>query len=192
MSEAHRDAALIRWIRKNQPFRTNYKWLDHLAKTRESGEWVPELDLDPMYHERRECLQCLQADNGELAAQLASARAEIERLKAYNETRTAEVLAATQQLAAEQAKNLGMRDALNRLQEACNGEDDNEFYAANSAATKYLSTLSDTSALESYVTKAGEKMREKCLEEFSKGWIHADSVENEIHTLPGVTLEDLK
>lgn len=67
------------------------------------------------------------------------------------------------ELAAEQAKNAALRDALNRLQEACNGEDDNEFYAANSAATKYLSAPSDTSALEVMIAKAGEKMREKCV-----------------------------
>ena len=42
-----------------------------------------------------------------------------------------------------------MREVLNRLQEAGNGEDDNEFYAANSAATKALSTTPDQ-ALEQF------------------------------------------
>lgn len=98
------------------------------------------------------------------------------------------------ELAAEQAKNAVLRDALNRLQEACNGEDDNEFYAANSAATKYLSAPSDTSALEAMIAKAGEVMREKCekvcdeIGDSSNGWC----CEGAIRAVPGVTLEDLK
>jgi len=112
------------------------------------------------------------------------------------------------ELAAEQAKNAALRDALNRLQEACNGEDDNEFYAANSAATKYLSAPSDTSALEAMIAKAGEKMREKCANlcddsakslsacpKSAQNDAAISAIENKatrIRTLPGVTLEDLK
>ena len=103
---------------------------------------------------------------------------------------------ALEQFAAEQAKNVELRDALNRLQEAGNGEYDNEFYAANSAATKTLSASSDTSALEAMIAKAGEKMREKAEDEFSNPFRDTvfkwDAAIDIIRTLPGVTLEDLK
>lgn len=145
----------------------------------------------------------LEANNKELARQLASANVLIAEQNKLGKERqewalhTSEVIRSlNQQLAAEQAKNVELRDALNRLQEAGNGEYDNEFYAANSAATKTLSAPSDTSALEAMIAKAGEKMREKAEDEFSNPFRDTvfkwDAAIDIIRTLPGVTLEDLK
>lgn len=160
MHDAARDAALIRWIRKNQPFRVNYKWLDNLAKTRESGEWVPEIELDPMYHERRNCQQCLQSDNDELCRQLA----------------------------AEQAKNVVLRVLLQNLVDSsviCCAH----FKTDHDAAIQGLQDiLSDTSALEAIIKKAGEVMRDRFRIAEAQGWLNREF----IRTIPAVTIDDLK
>ncbi len=103
-----------------------------------------------------------------------------------------------QQLAAEQAKNVGLRECLSRVDGALlipyNG---GAVYAISPNDHKKfkeaLSTPSDTSVLEAMITKAGEKMREKCekvcdeIGDSSNGWC----CEGAIRALPGVTLEDL-
>ena len=139
-----------------------------------------------------------------MSAELASAMAEIERLKTsptieacrqmIENAAVKEASELHKQLAAEQAKNVGLLEALSRLQEACDMEDDNEFYAANSAATKILATPSDTSALEDIVKKAGEKMREKCAN-LGAVWnsykAAARDLSIAIRALPAVTLNDI-
>ena len=101
------------------------------------------------------------------------------------------------ELAAEQAKNVGLRDELRRVKAICLRE-----FGNGVVNEVVLSTPSDTSALEAMIAKAGEKMREKCVSwlvdnalkqsrdaRFRSGIVIAAG---EIRALPGVTLEDLK
>ena len=83
------------------------------------------------------------------------------------------------ELAAEQAKNVGLREALLEYR---------TFFSSITAGKEALSAPSDTSALETMIAKAGEKMRERIRIAKAQGWL-SDGL---IRTLPGVTLEDLK
>lgn len=143
-------------------------------------------------------IKYVRADIAE--AELEAARAEIEQLMAYNETRTAEVLAATQRLAAEQAKNVELREA---LESAINGltwwmdnmpQDVTDVdFAEIDALQEALAAPSDTSALEAIVKKAGEVMRRWATDqEMLKGHAGPLIVVYAIRALPAVTLDDLK
>src|SRR5574343_1297718 len=142
-------------------------------------------------------IKYVRADIAE--AELTAARAEIERLMAYNETRTAEVLAATQRLAAEQAKNVELREA---LESAINGltwwmdnmphDVTDVDFAEIDALQEALAAPSDTSALEAIVKKAGEVMRRWATDqEMLKGHAGPLIVVYAIRALPAVTLDDL-
>ena len=50
----------------------------------------------------------------------------------------------------------------------------------------------DTSALEAMIAKAGEVMRQRCAEYAIDHFFRGDEKADEIRSLPGVTLEDLK
>ena len=136
-------------------------------------------------------------ENTRLLEELAAARAEIEQLMAYNETRTAEVLAATQRLAAEQAKNVGLREALHYSLGAWEYDGiSDEHGSIFQEACSRCDAPSDTSALEAIVKKAGEVMRERCAAACAgpnEDWnIFADDAGLAIRAIPAVTLEDLK
>ncbi len=108
-----------------------------------------------------------------LRAELAAARAEIERLSKsciYEAQQWAKWSAEkNQQLAAEQAKNVMLREAIDTYghNKYCKRRTAVAFNRRSTVdcdcyMREALSTPSDTSALESYVAKAGEKMRERC------------------------------
>lgn len=146
------------------------------------------------------------------AAELEAARAEIERLENQVQARDAElwgrtqkILQLEQQLAAEQAKNVGLRDFIARAQVSsgvcCCGEPIDGHSSPMScghspvdmwdhAVGKLLDAPSDTSSLEAIVKKAGEVMRERVVETILAS-AHGFPM-REIRILPAVTLEDLK
>lgn len=129
------------------------------------------------------------------AAELASAGAEIERLSSScnfvgeaNEKLGARVIVAEKQLAAEQAKNAGLREAI-LTQAPFDSELEKPLIEA-------ISAPSDTSALEALIAKAGEKMRDLAVAKSTAGERKltktGKSIAASIRALPGVTLEDLK
>lgn len=89
------------------------------------------------------------------------------------------------QLAAEQAKNVGLREALDN--HSGNYKLSKEECAKINAL---LDPPSDTSELEAYVIKAGEKMQEKCCVALRRLDYRYSALA--IRALPCVTLEDLK
>lgn len=101
-----------------------------------------------------------------------------------------------EQLAAEQAKNVELREEFQSFidsHEEC--EDFDGFTAQivsmddyHSATGALEASPSDTSALEAIVKKAGEKMRERIRIAGTQGWLNKEV----IRALPGVTLDDLK
>ena len=118
------------------------------------------------------------------------------------------------QLAAEQAKNMELRDLIAHAQVSsgvcCCGEPMDGHSSPMScghspvdmwdhAVGKLLDAPSDTAMLEAYVTKAGEKMRVNCIaaagpeDSYQDDWIRAKiDACDAIRALPAVTLEDLK
>lgn len=162
-----------------------------------------------------------EAGKHDQAAELEAARAEIERLENQVQARDAElwgrtqkILQLEQQLAAEQAKNVGLRDFIARAQVSsgvcCCGEPMDGHSSPMScghspvdmwdhAVGKLLDAPSDDSALEAYVTKAGEKMRVNCItaagpeDSYQDDWIRAKADAcDAIRALPAVTLADIK
>jgi hypothetical protein len=121
----------------------------------------------------------------ELRAELAAARRTAEYWKA-------EHLAGNVQLAAEQAKNVGLREA---LKVALWFVPDYPKLPENKRRLKIihdaLSAPPDAFALESRIAKAGEKMREAAIATIKWPYDH-QTIRGEIRALPGVTLEDLK
>ena len=136
----------------------------------------------------------------DMQAQLDAAMAEIKRLSAISKDNYYKLqqwkgacLEAEHKLAAEQAKNAGLREVLRSAEDYMFGptawepEDEALFLKA---LTEALSTPSDTSALEAYVAKAGEVMRERVVETILAS-AHGFPM-REIRALPGVTLADIK
>lgn len=184
-----------------------------------SASGLPVTDL----HTADQLTEAYEAGKQDQAAELAEARAEIERLEKLSVTQVMidivpgyegsglEIYAKSvadverligdlgekaedfvlmtkplqKQLAAEQAKNVGLREAL-------------ENHPGNYKLSKdecakinaLLDAPSDDSALEAIVRKAGEVMHEKCIMEFLSrtSWY----AEKGMRALPAVTLEDLK
>lgn len=125
----------------------------------------------------------------DMQAELAAARAEIERVTEQKNRMWFE-------LAAEQATNMRLREALEHF-----FPDWRSYTPLNwrYKAVEALSTPSDTSALEAYVTKAGEKMRVNCItaagpeDSYQDDWIRAKADAcDAIRALPAVTLADIK
>lgn len=152
-------------------------------------------------------------ENTRLLEELAAARAEIERLQAESDPEALHIAYLhgqadrNQKLAAEQAKNVRLREALQfliatkELKESVGKTPEYEQMRiiAWVKATVALSSPSDTSALEAIVKKAGEKMRENCItaagpeDSYQDDWIRAKvDACDAIRDLPAVTLEDLK
>lgn len=113
------------------------------------------------------------AELAELRAELEAARAEIERLENQVQARGAELWGRTQktlqleqQLAAEQAKNVGLRELVEHFALIDLGRSllPDDFGLWVLRARKAIATPSDTSSLEAIVKKAGEVMRERCVE----------------------------
>lgn len=155
--------------------------------------------------------EAYEAGKREQADELEAARAEIERLENQVQARDAElwgrtqkILQLEQQLAAEQAKNVKLREALINLMKYnprtryIGGV---EFGYEEPVGRCLLEVLdkcdealaspSDTSALEAIVKQAGEVMREKCADASIDLYSERSTFEA-IHALPAVTLEDLK
>ena len=149
--------------------------------------------------------EAYEAGKREQASELEAARAEIERLKtvpmkyrrmAFNAHLQDENAKLNKQLAAEQAKNTGLRDALKSTVDTiewmygCTSPADDEVEKAIVAGNNALSTPSDTAALEAIVKKAGEVMLERVVETILAS-AHGFPM-RELRILPAVTLEDLK
>lgn len=146
-------------------------------------------------------------ENTRLLDELAAARAEIERLKtvpmkyrrmAFNAHLQDENAKLSKQLAAEQAKNVGLRELVEHFALIDLGRSllPDDFGLWVLRARKAIATPSDTAALEAIVKKAGEVMRERCakdceLWESGPVWGHTTAADS-IRALPAVTLEDLK
>lgn len=168
--------------------------------------------IEMMREALEQLTEAYEAGKHDQAAELEAARAEIERLENQVQARDAElwgrtqkILQLEQQLAAEQAKNVGLRDFIARAQVSsgvcCCGEPIDGHSSPMScghspvdmwdhAVGKLLDAPSDTSALEAIVKKAGEVMRERCASESCRS--HEYDATKAIRTLPAVTLEDLK
>ena len=124
--------------------------------------------------------EIIQSSLSELAAEIEAARAEIERKMSAGQF-------VVEQLANEQAKNVGLREAL-------------ENHPGNYKLSKdecakinaLLDAPSDTSALEVLVKKAGEAMRERSINVAWNKEPDCDGpIETGIRALPAVKLEDL-
>ena len=93
------------------------------------------------------------------------------------------------QLAASQAREVQLREALHKLARLGNGA----HYGTsdgNRIAQVAIALPQDTSALEAMIAKASEVMRERCADETSKR--HEFRAFDTIRALPGVTLEVIK
>ena len=155
--------------------------------------------MKPLYT-AEQLTEAYEAGKREQATELSAARAEIERKMSAGQF-------VLEQLAAEQAKNAGLREVLKTIYEDFDCDENAHDYGTDCRcciAEKALATKSDTPALEAYVTKAGEKMREKCssickdeaTDAFADGeaedWGRAAVMCSElISALPAITLGDL-
>ena len=153
-------------------------------------------------------------ENTRLLDELEAARADIENVQLVSQLHYDANLSLRQQLAAEQAKNMELRDLIAHAQVSsgvcCCGEPMDGHSSPMScghspvdmwdhAVGKLLDAPSDTAMLEAYVTKAGEKMRVNCIaaagpeDSYQDDWIRAKiDACDAIRALPAVTLEDLK
>lgn len=113
------------------------------------------------------------------AERLAAANAEIARLKANSVKRTHELLDGIIAQAASQLREQQLREALDRI--GITSLD------ARQIADDALAIHTDTSDLEAVIQKAGEVMRERCLEH-----VGLLSENQSIRAIPDVTLEDLR
>lgn len=155
-------------------------------------------DIAPLYT-ADQLTEAYEAGKQDQAAELEAARAEIERLENQVQARDAElwgrtqkILQLEQQLAAEQAKNVGLRELVEHFALIDLGRSllPCDFGLWVLRARKAIATPSDTSALETIIKKAGEVMRERCASESCRS--HEYDATKAIRTLPAVTLEDLK
>ena len=95
-----------------------------------------------------------------------------------------EIESLRQQLAASQAREVRLREALRHLHHNARKSGANMGLALD-VAKDALALLQDTAALEAMIAKAGECMRERCERE---SWLMAPV----LRSIPGVTLEDIK
>lgn len=102
-----------------------------------------------------------------------------------------------EQLAASQAREQQLREALEdandfveRYSNRWDGINGKHPYTVVESSRQALATPTGTTALEAFVTEAGEVMRERCADETSKR--HEFGAFNAIRTLPSVTMEDLQ
>ena len=153
-------------------------------------------------------------ENTRLLDELEAARADIENVQLVSQLHYDANLSLRQQLAAEQAKNMELRDLIARAHVSSGvcccvepmyvhpspmscGHSPVDMW--DHAVGKLLDAPSDTAMLEAYVTKAGEKMRVNCIaaagpeDSYQDDWIRAKiDACDAIRALPAVTLEDLK
>lgn len=98
-----------------------------------------------------------------------------------------------QQLAASQARELQLREALVNTVKLFKGD---HSAPLSSEVIKQqdnaLALPSDTTAIETMIQKAGEVMRERCASFAETSFAYRFDNANAIRALPGVTLEDLK
>lgn len=131
--------------------------------------------------------EAYEAGKREQADELEAARAELWG-------RTQKILQLEQQLAAEQAKNVGLRELVEHFALIDLGRSllPGDFGLWVLRARKAIATPSDTSALEAMIAKAGEVMREQCADYLDRYGEVSQRRSEEIRALPAVTLEDLK
>ena len=167
--------------------------------------WKADLAHGTNLHSADQLTEAYEAGKQDQAAELEAARAEIARLKtvpmkyrrmAFNAQLQDENAKLNQQLAAEQAKNVGLRELVEHFALIDLGRSllPDDFGLWVLRARKAIATPSDTSELEAIVKKAGEVMRERIEQwQISQGWKCREDMEPEsIHALPAVILEDLK
>jgi len=141
-----------------------------------------------------------------LRQQLAEKNAEIERLKSTPPEKREDlrcvisdlcdqVRERDQQLAASQAREQQLREALSKCESVLYNRDRfADDVEAHKAAVIALSLPADTTALQSMIAKAGEVMLERCASEFNQQHVEyfGDTIQLAIRTIPAVTIEDLK
>ena len=146
------------------------------------SEWNP-------YAEHEQTIESLRE-------QLSVAASEILALRSANKQCVEFFEESQKNLAASQAREMQLRDALVVVNNA--GDDEWYLYTpeqAKRAVSETLALPQDTSALGVVIQKAGELMRERCRKvAFGKAYADsmAEDVSNVIRALPGVTLGDLK
>lgn len=108
------------------------------------------------------------------------------------------------QLAASQAREVQLRDALGNIFEYWNGDTIDAIMLdalehIEGITYKVLALPQDTTALEVMIAKAGEVMRKRCdnvlediCEEYEEEEVSAAWVSRAIHNLPCVSLEDVQ
>lgn len=137
--------------------------------------------------------EAFEAGKREQADELEAARAEIATARRTAEYWKANHLAGNEQLAAEQAKNAGLREALHYSLGAWEYDGiSDEHGSIFQEACSRCDAPSDTSALEAMIAKAGEVMREQCADYLDRYGEVSQRRSEEIRALPAVTLEDLK
>lgn len=171
----------------------------------------PEYNIN--LHTADQLTEAYEAGKREQAAELEAARAENKMLLDGRNVISAYMIKQLhEQLAAEQAKNIGLRGVLKTIYEDFDCDKNAHDYGTDCRcciAEKAISTPSDTSALETYVDKACEKTKEaiypllngitQCESDSAEGWwetstgaAFGSSVLAAIRALPAVTLDDLK
>lgn len=157
---------------------------------------VDDLDIKlnaPLYT-AAQLTEAYEAGKRDQAAELEAARAEIERKMSAGQF-------VLEQLAAEQVKNVGLRELVKHFALIDLGRNllPGDFGLWVLRARKAIATPSDTSSLEAIVKKAGEVMRENCItaagpeDSYQDDWIRAKiDACDAIRAIPAVTMEDLK
>lgn len=150
--------------------------------------------FDPL-HSADQLTEAFEAGAASRDAEVNDWRSQAHRSQSEADNAVAECDQLRAELAAEQAKNVGLREALEYSIKQV------PELATVPGISKALSTQSDTSALEAIVKKAGEKMRERCTDTClrmialrpDEGRLNeSDDCYESIRALPAVTLEDLK
>lgn len=143
-----------------------------------AGAASRDAEIAQLNKEAQEKFSTLAKERDQPHAELAAAMSEIERKMSAGQF-------VLEQLAAEQATNMRLREALEYF-----FPDWRSYTPLNwrYKAVEALSTTSDTSALEAIVNKAGEVMRDRFRIAEAQGWLNKEF----IRALPAVTLEDLK
>jgi hypothetical protein len=159
-------------------------------------EGIPVMDYAKEYDRMVVRSNSQQEEIEHLHQQLAEKDAEHGReLRRIGKQTEAVVRALQSEIAASQARERQLREVLGICLKEIESWCDEVGYERfnHPEVNKALALPQDTSALEALITKAGEVMRERCVQE----WIVAlqtpgVTVDDAIRALPGVKLEDLK
>lgn len=158
--------------------------------------WKADLAHGTNLHTADQLTEAYEAGVASLDAEVNDWRSQAHRSQSEADNAIAECDQLRAKLAAEQAKNVGLREKVQKFIDSLEECTDFEGFTAYIAtmddyheAVEALSTQSDTSALEAIVKKVDELVRERCIGEFLN---RTHGYAKGIRALPAVTLEDLK